>query len=129
MIRETLGAVGSHLRRDLFNKRKLLLFLTSLVLVFISIWLFFTQTGELARRSFMKSFGQEDHRPQIVTVYSGGEKIMELHGHYSVERYQGRLVLINRETSDYTDIYGESAVVIQTADGAAQVVQGEEGQE
>ena len=126
MIREKLGAVGSGLRRDLFNKRKLLLFLASLVFVSVSIWLFFTQTGELARRSFMKSFGQEDNRPQVVSVYSGGVKIMELHGYYSVERYQGRLVLMNRETRDYIDIYGESAVVIQTADGESQTTESQQ---
>ena len=98
------------------RRRKLALFAISLVLVLSGIWLFGTQTGELARRSFFKSFGQEDNRPQIVTVYSGGEEIMRLMGHFSVENYQNRLVILDRDNpNEYIDLYGDSAVVIQTS--------------
>lgn len=98
------------------RRRKLALFAISLVLVMFGIWLFGTQTGELARRSFFKSFGHEDNRPQIVTVYSGGEEIMRLMGHFSVENYQNRLVILDRDNpNEYIDLYGDSAVVIQTS--------------
>lgn len=98
------------------RRRKLALFTISLVLVLSGIWLFGTQTGELARRSFFKSFGQEDTRPQIVTVYNGGEEIMRLEGHFSVENYQDRLVILDRDNpKEYIDLYGDSAVVIQTS--------------
>ena len=98
------------------RRRKLVLFAISLVLVMSGIWLFGTQTGELARRSFFKSFGRDDNRPQIVTVYSGGEEIMRLNGHFSVENYQNRLVILDRDNpNEYIDLYGDSAVVIQTS--------------
>lgn len=103
---------------DIFyhRRRKWLMFAICLVLILFGIWLFGSQTGELARRSFFKSFGQDDTRPQIVTVYNGGEEIMRLEGHFSVEHYQGRLIIIDRNNpQEYIDLYGDSAVVIQTS--------------
>lgn len=98
------------------RRRKWLMFGICLVLILFGVWIFGTQTGELARRSFFKSFGQDDARPQIVTVYNGGEEIMRLEGHFSVEHYQGRLVILDRDNpQEYIDLYGDSAVVIQTS--------------
>ena len=112
-IKEFAAKVGGTLY---FRRRKWIMFAVCLALILFGVWLFGSQTGELARRSFFKSFGQEDHRPQIVTVYNGGEEIMRLEGHFSVENYQDRLVILDRDNpNEYIDLYGDSAVVIQTS--------------
>lgn len=114
---DKLRAFGGKVK-ELFirRRRKWISFLVCLVVILFGIWLFGSQTGELAQRSFWKSFGQEDTRSQIVTVYNGGEEIMRLEGHFSVESYQGRLVILDRDNPrEYIDLYGDSAVVIQTS--------------
>lgn len=99
------------------SRRKWISFLVCLVVLLFGVWLFFSQTGELAQRSFWKSFGQEDTREQIVMVYNGGTEIARLKGHFSVENYQGRLVVIDRDNpGEYFDIYGSSAVVVQSSE-------------
>lgn len=99
------------------SSRKWISFLVCLVVLMFGVWVFFTQTGELAQRSFWKSFGQEDTREQIVIVYNGGTEIVRLQGHFSVENYQGRLVIIDRDNpGEYVDVYGSSAVVVQSSE-------------
>ena len=99
------------------SRRKWISFFVCLVVLMFGIWVFFTQTGELAQRSFWKSFGQEDTREQIVIVYNGGTEIVRLQGHFSVENYQGRLVIIDRDNpGEYVDVYGSSAVVVQSSE-------------
>lgn len=84
-----------------------------LLIVFILIYVFFTQPGMLIRQSFTKAFVGATHERQI-EVYSGGDKIYSYVGHYGVEQYQGYLVIINYDTDERTDIYGDTAVVINT---------------
>lgn len=99
------------------SRRKWISFLVCLVVLMFGVWVFFTQTGELAQRSFWKSFGQEDTREQIVIVYNGGTEIVRLQGRFSVENYQGRLVIIDRDNhGEYFDIYGDGAVVVQSSE-------------
>lgn len=114
---DKLRAFGVKVKELLVKRRrKWISFLVCLVVILFGIWLFGSQTGELAQRSFWKSFGQEDTRLQIVTVYNGGAEIMRLEGHFSVESYKGRLVIIDRDNpNEYIDLYGDSAVVIQTS--------------
>lgn len=115
-------SIPRKVKENLTNKKKWISFFAALVFVLIIVWVFFTQTGELARRSFMKSFGYEDdNRPKLVQVFNGGSKILELNGNYSVENYQGRLVLINKDTHDYIDIYGGSSVVMYMSQGEREV--------
>lgn len=115
-------SIPRKVKENLTNKKKWISFFAALVFVLVFVWVFFTQTGELARRSFMKSFGYEgDNRPKLVQVFNGGAKILELRGNYSVENYQGRLVLINKDTHEYIDIYGGSSVVVYMAQGEQEV--------
>lgn len=112
-LREMWGDFLSGLK----SRRKWISFFVCLVVLLFGVWLFFSQTGELAQRSFWKSFGQEDTREQIVIVYNGGTEIARLQGHFSVENYQGRLVIIDRDNpGEYFDIYGDSAVVVQSSE-------------
>lgn len=106
----------SRAKSHLLSKRKWISFLAALVVVLISTWLFFTQTGELAQRSFLKSFGQTEFGPQVIQVYNGGEKIIELVGSFSVEHYQGRIVIIDKHNNEYIDLYGNTSVVVQLSE-------------
>lgn len=115
-------SIPKKIKKDLTSKKKWVSFFAALAIVMVLVWVFFTQTGELARRSFMKSFGYEDdNRPKLVQVFNGGSKILELRGNYSVENYQGRLVLINKDTREYIDIYGGSSVVMYMTQGEQEV--------
>lgn len=106
----------SRAKSHLSSKRKWISFLAALVVVLIGTWIFFTQTGELAQRSFFKSFGQTEFGPQVIQVYNGGEKIIELVGSFSVERYQGRIVIIDKHNNEYIDLYGNTSVVVQLSE-------------
>lgn len=106
----------SRAKSRLLSKRKWISFLAALVVILIGTWLFFTQTGELAQRSFFKSFGQTEFGPQVIQVYNGGEKIIELVGSFSVERYQGRIVIIDKRNNEYIDLYGNTSVVVQLSE-------------
>lgn len=114
-------SIHRKVKENLTNKKKWISFLAALVVVMVLVWIFFTQTGELARRSFMKSFGYENDKPKLVQVFNGGSKILELSGDYTVENYQGRLVLINKSTHEYIDIYGGSSVVMYMTQGEQEV--------
>lgn len=114
-------SIHRKVKENLTNKKKWISFLAALVVVMVLVWILFTQTGELARRSFMKSFGYENDKPKLVQVFNGGSKILELSGDYTVENYQGRLVLINKSTHEYIDIYGGSSVVIYKSQGEQEV--------
>lgn len=106
----------SRAKSHLLSKRKWISFLAALVVILIGTWLFFTQTGELAQRSFFKSFGQTEFGPQVIQVYNGGEKIIELVGSFSVEHYQGRIVIIDKHNNEYIDLYGNTSVVVQLSE-------------
>lgn len=106
----------SRAKSHLLSKRKWISFLAALVVVLIGTWIFFTQTGELVQRSFFKSFGQTEFGPQVIQVYNGGEKIIELVGSFSVERYQGRIVIIDKHNNEYIDLYGNTSVVVQLSE-------------
>ena len=114
-------SIPRKVKENLINKKKWISFLAALAVVLVLVWVFFTQTGELARRSFMKSFGYENDKPKLIQVFNGGSKILELTGDYTVENYQGRLVLINKSTHEYIDIYGGSSVVIYKSQGEQEV--------
>lgn len=114
---DKLKEMWGNLLSGLKSRCKWISFLVCLVILMFGTWLFFSQTGELAQRSFWKTFGQDDTREQIVIVYNGGTEIARLQGHFSVENYQGRLVIIDRDNpGEYFDIYGDSAVVVQSSE-------------
>lgn len=84
-----------------------------LIIAFILFYVFCTQPGMLIRQSFEKTFiGTTQIRE--IEIYSSGELIHEFTGHYGIEQYQGYLVIINYDTHERTDIYGQTAVVINT---------------
>ena len=76
------------------------------------VWLFHTNTGWLARQSFMKSFDR--HPDRIVRIYAGNELISEYEGAYTIEQYQGYLVLIDFENETRTNIYGDVVAIIDS---------------
>lgn len=84
-----------------------------LFIAFILFYVFCTKPGMLIRQSFEKTFVGTTQTREI-EIYSSGELIHEFTGHYGIEQYQGYLVIINYDTQERTDIYGQTAVVINT---------------
>lgn len=82
------------------------------VAILFYVWLFHTNTGWLARQSFMKSFDR--HPDRIVSIYAGNELISEYEGAYTIEQYQGYLVLIDFENETRTNIYGDVVAIIDS---------------
>lgn len=82
-----------------------------LVLGLFCVWFFMTPTGQLAQYSFFKSFNDIPEE-RCVEVYAAGEKIKTFVGHYRVERYQSYLVILDDDTGERTDVYGDCAVII-----------------
>ena len=86
------------------HKWKMFLYAGIFILVLVYIWLFYTNTGWLARTSFFKSFNH--HPDRIVRIYAGNELIEEYVGEYSIEnlktrinKVQSTISLYNREIS------------------------------
>lgn len=96
------------------RKIRVISLLLGLVIVFVFIYVFLTQPGSLIRDSFAKAFnGITEIRH--VQVYSGPNVIREYVGRYGIEQYQGYLVIMNYDTGERTDIYGSTAVIINSA--------------
>lgn len=96
--------------------RKCICYLLAFLIVFSIIWLFYSQQGFLARRSFKKTIGQDTNEPRAVRVYSGNALIETYIGNYTVEAYQNRLVIINRDNGETVDVWGDTSVIIDTAE-------------
>lgn len=96
--------------------RKCVCYLLAFLIVFSLIWLFCSQQGFLARRSFKKTVGQDTNEPRVVRIYSGSALIETYVGHYTVEAYQNRLVIINRDNGETVDVWGDTSVIIDTAE-------------
>lgn len=95
--------------------RKTCFFVGSFLVVFLIVWLFFSQQGFLARRSFLKTVGQDYVGERVVKVYSGDKLVEQYTGNFSVEQYQGRTSIIDRDTREVTEIYGDSFVLIEAS--------------
>lgn len=94
------------------HKWKMFLYAGIIVFILFFTWLFGTNTGWLAQQSLMKSFDR--HPDRIVRVYTGNELINEYVGQYSVEPYQGYLVLIDHENQQRINLYGDVIAIVDT---------------
>lgn len=94
------------------HKWKMFLYAGIFILILVYIWLFYTNTGWLARTSFFKSFNH--HPDRIVRIYAGNELIEEYVGEYSIENYQGYLVLIDFKNQERINLYGDVVAVVDT---------------
>ena len=81
-----------------------------IVIALFLTWFLGTPTGQLAQKSFTKSFN-DVLEERVIEVYSGNTKIKEYVGFYRVERYQSYLVILNDVTGERIDIYGASVIV------------------
>lgn len=109
-IKNNLSTAFNNARLHIKRKWKFTLAAAILVVGLGIFWLFFTNTGWLARNSFAKSFDNNPNR--IVKIYVGSELINEYFGAYSVEQYQGYLVLINHKNETRTNIYGNVVAIV-----------------
>lgn len=94
------------------HKWKMFLYAGIIILMFGYVWLFYTNTGWLARTSFFKSFDR--HPDRVVRIYAGNELIEEYIGEYAIENYQGYLVLIDFQNQERINLYGDVVAVVDT---------------
>lgn len=106
---------GVHsIREKTKGHHKWKMFIYAGIILFLAgyVWLFYTNTGWLARTSFEKTFKQDPNR--IVRVYAGNELIDTYVGHYAVEQYQGYLVVIDFDNHERINIYGEVTAIVDS---------------
>ena len=78
----------------------------------LAVWCNTTFQGQLWLDKMM-NLKTPPPREHCIKVYSGGEKIGEYSGHYSIEQFDDHIVLINHDKhGDKTEIYGETAVIV-----------------
>lgn len=90
------------------------MFIYAGIVIFLAgyIWLFYTNTGWLARTSLDKTFGQDRNR--IVKIYAGNELIDTYVGHYTVEPYRTYLVVIDFDKQERINIYGNVTAIVDS---------------
>lgn len=102
------------IREKTKGHRKWKMFIYAGIVIFLAgyIWLFYTNTGWLARTSLDKTFGQDRNR--IVKIYAGNELIDTYVGHYTVEPYRGYLVVIDFDNQERINIYGDVTAIVDS---------------
>lgn len=94
------------------HKWKMFAYAAIILFIMGYIWLFHTNTGWIARDSFIKTFSTD--RERVITVYSAdGEMIRRFDGTYNVEFFSDKyIVIMNQHTGERVNLYGASAVVM-----------------
>ena len=94
------------------HKWKMFLYAAILLIGGVVFWLTQTNVGWIARNSWSKTFDTDTVR--TVTAYSDdGTPIRRFHGTYSVEIFNDQyLVVMNQNTGERVNIYGDSAIVV-----------------
>ena len=112
IVQEKMGKIKEKVKLPSRSRTISILCAAGLIICLFLIWLFGSNTGWLARQSFFKSF---DHAPErIVRIYSGSELIATYEGHYTVEQYQGYLVVIDFDYEQRINVYGDVAAIVDT---------------
>ena len=75
------------------------------------IWLFTTTQGKLTIDKFIGVYTPPPAE-HTVSVYNDGTKIAEYKGRYSIERFDGHVVLVNHDDNTKVEIYGDSSVIL-----------------
>lgn len=103
------------IREKTKGHRKWKMFIYAGIILFLAgyIWLFYTNTGWLARTSFDKTFRKNPNR--IVRIYAGNELVDTYVGHYAVEPYNGYLVVIDFDNQERINIYGEVTAIVDSS--------------
>lgn len=78
-----------------------------------TIWLFTTVPGQLTLNKITGMYTPPPVEHTIV-VYNEGIKVAEYTGKYSIEHFDDHIVLVNHDDNSNIDIYGDSAVILDT---------------
>lgn len=83
----------------------------TIIVLSVFVYVFLTSPGRLVKQSFQKTFDPSFYGERHIEVYSGSAKVKDYVGNYSIERYQGYIVIMNLDTHKRTDVYGASVIV------------------
>ena len=93
------------------NRRIGLPLAIAIVVLSILVYVFLSSPGQLIQQSFQKTFDPTFYGKRHIEVYSGSAKVKEYVGNYSIEKYQGYIVIMDLDTHKRTDVYGASVIV------------------
>lgn len=112
IVQEKMGKIKKKMKLPSRSRTISVLCAAGLLICLFLIWLFETNTGWLARQSFFKSFDRTPER--IVRIYSGSELIATYEGRYTVEPYQGYLCVLDFDSEQRINVYGDVAAIVDT---------------
>lgn len=91
-------------------KKPFILAVIAVIIVYL-IWLFTTFQGSLMLEKITGNYTPPPN-PHTIVVYEGGVKIASYTGLYSIEQFDGHIVLIDHEDNSKIAIYGDAAVIL-----------------
>lgn len=105
-----------HSWKRLTTRRKSFIIATIIVLSSLAVYLGVSPVGMLVQSSVYKTF--HGNGPRVVTVYDGkGDVIRRYSGNYAVETYNHHRSVINMDTKERIDIYGDITIIIDEGYG------------
>lgn len=76
-----------------------------------TIWLFTTVQGRLTLDKITGTYAPPPAK-HVISIYNNGVKVAEYAGRYSIEEFDGHIVLVDREGGSNVEIYGDSIVIL-----------------
>lgn len=76
-----------------------------------TIWLFTTTQGQLTLDEITGTYAPPPVE-HVISVYDNGVKVAEYAGRYSIEKFDGHIVLVDHEGGSKVEIYGDSVVIL-----------------
>lgn len=81
------------------------------VIVVYAIWLFTTIQGQLTLDKITGTYTPPPVE-HTISIYNDGIKVAEYTGRYSIEDFDGHVVLVNHDDKSKVKIYGDSVVIL-----------------
>lgn len=76
-----------------------------------TIWLFTTVQGQLTLDKIAGIYTPPPAE-HMISIYDNGVKVAEYTGRYSIEKFDGHIVLVDHKDGSKVEIYGDSAVIL-----------------
>lgn len=76
-----------------------------------TIWLFTTVQGQLTLDKITGTYAPPPAE-HVISIYDNGVQVAEYTGRYSIEEFDGHIVLVDHEDGSKIKIYGDSVVIL-----------------
>lgn len=100
-------------QRGEIKNKKIVFYILGCIISLCLVCVFVAQPGKMIKESIQKTFimGSET---KTIRVYNSGELISTYVGKYTIEQYDDYNIIVNHDTDERIDFYGNTALVIST---------------